>query len=97
MTSSYHHFPGLCVHGHNIQPSYSGKSIGECAWLCLIKPDCVAFEYGVNYNGDRQGTGYCSLQSGTDTTGCDGFQHNYDLYVKKGKGHLEHKCKNNIQ
>ena len=50
---------------------------------------CQAFEYGVNYKGDGKATGYCSLQDGTDRSGCDGSQHNYDLYVKKGMNPID--------
>ena len=72
-----------------MQPSYTHKSVDECASLCLIHESCQAFEYGVNYKGDGKATGYCSLQDGTDRSGCDGSQHNYDLYVKKGMNPID--------
>ena len=76
MKSRYYHYPKACVSASNISPDYNGKSADECASLCLIHDDCKAFEY--------KDSGYCVLQSSSDMTGCDGIQHNYDLYVKKG-------------
>ena len=89
----YTRFPESCVNGRNII-KYANKSVDECKALCslnefktsegeLIKRDCVAFEYGVDYGGEgAYKPRDCQPSDGSDRTGCDGPYQNLDLYVK---------------
>ena len=74
--------------GQNIFPIYKNKGIDECKKLCINHHQCQAFEYGrpqPKTNGLRTTGGYasetCILQSGTDSTGCNGASYNTDLYT----------------
>ena len=82
---NFQHFPKSCVSGQNGK-SHNGKTVEECSALCLDNPNCLAFEYYVDYGGslNSRDEGFCSEQSGSDKTGCNGVDWNYDLYVKNG-------------
>jgi len=73
-----------CVSGHNMVKR-AGLSEDDCAKLCDKEPECLAFEYGVEHGGPS--TVYdakdCQLQSSADYSGCKGWYHNLDLYVKR--------------
>ena len=72
------------MNGNNIK-THVGKSVEECAALCLDNSKCVAFEYYVDYGGRRQRPdGYCREQKSSNKDGCDGMEENCDLYVIKG-------------
>ena len=62
---------------------YTNKKVAECKELCSQNTKCVAFEYGVAYGG---GGTYksrdCQLSDSTEKYGCDGSDHNTDLYVR---------------
>jgi len=78
------HISGGCVSWHNII-KYHDKSVEECKKLCLQRPNCVSFEYGVDHGG--KGTHHklrdCQLQHSANYAGCNGKYHNLDLYIKK--------------
>ena len=65
---------------------YTNKNVAECKELCSKNTKCVAFEYGVAYGG---GGTYksrdCQLSDSTEKYGCDGSDHNTDLYVRGNK------------
>ena len=65
---------------------YTNKNVAECKELCSQNTKCVAFEYGVAYGG---GGTYksrdCQLSDSTEKYGCDGSDHNTDLYVRGNK------------
>ena len=83
--SDYEHIAPGCVYGCNII-NYGDKTVPECMDLCDAEPECVAFEYGVDYGGSGGplDVGECQLQNCDDYQGCDGSQHNLDLYIKLG-------------
>ena len=82
--TTYNHFVRSCVSGHNII-KYADKSIEECKSFCSARLDCLAFEYGVNYNDSAiYKPEDCVLQDSVDKSDCDGSYHNLDLYVKSG-------------
>ena len=69
---------------HNIK-KHDGKTVEQCAALCLDNSKCLAFEYYVDYGGTRQRPdGYCAEQNSVNKDGCDGMDENCDLYVKRG-------------
>ena len=69
---------------------YPNKNLDECKELCSQNKNCVAFEYGVAYGG---GGTYksrdCQLSDSAEKQGCDGSDHNTDLYVRGTKNVLE--------
>ena len=72
------------MNNHNIV-KHNGKSVEECAALCLNNSECLSFEYYVNHGGSRQRPdGYCAEQSSSNKDGCNGVDENSDLYVKTG-------------
>ena len=80
----WEHIPKGCVNGRNISPLHPSKSIEECKALCRSNPKCLAFEYGVNYNGGgKYKARDCQLQDAFDPANCDGGYWNLDLYVKE--------------
>lgn len=82
--ANYAHKHKGCVNGHNLV-RWPGKSVDECAELCEARSDCRAFEYGVNHGGSSRNyrPKDCSLQSSSNSAGCDGGYNNLDLYTKK--------------
>jgi len=85
-----------CVGGHNII-LYHDKTIPECAALCNARDDCVAFEYGVDYDGAGKYKGQdCQLQDSANYERCDGTHHNLDLYIKPeiNYEHVDRGCVN---
>ena len=82
--SDFIHVAGACIGGHNMQ-LYSGKTVSECAILCNSLPDCVGFEYGVDYGQASYAANDCQPQSGgVDAVDYDcSSTYNLDLYVKK--------------
>ena len=58
-------------------------SVAECMQLCETTPECVAIEYGVSYGGTDLNhiAGDCQLQNSADQSGCDGRDHNLDVYT----------------
>merc|ERR1719506_1275863 len=80
--SDYTHLPRGCVHAHNIK-LHKGKTVAECAAICDANPLCLAFEYGVEYNGSGPYEAKdCHEQSSADPGTCDGGRNNLDLYIK---------------
>jgi len=79
-SSSYERYAESCVHGENIE-KHSNKSVLECAAICDNIPNCMGFEYGVDYGGEGNYVpGDCQPQSSNDITGCDGKYYNLDFY-----------------
>ena len=82
----YEHTPKACVNGHGLE-LYHEMSVEDCKSKCNEREDCLAFEYGVFYDGKSTPSFKprdCYLQNGADPSGCDGVHWNFDLYVKKG-------------
>jgi len=83
VTDNYRRVTMGCVSGSNII-LYRGQTVEDCKSLCDDNEQCLAFEYGVWYNGSRGGyePNDCQLQSSTDSYDCDGAEVNLDLYIK---------------
>ena len=65
---------------------YTNKNVAECKELCSKNTKCVAFEYGVAYGGGGiYKSRDCQLSDSTEKYGCDGSDHNTDLYVRGNK------------
>ena len=67
--------------------THKNKTVNECKAICDSLPDCVAFEYGVDYQGsinDGLNTGECRPNKATQPQigTVAGNKPNIDLYVK---------------
>ena len=71
----------MCVWDKSIA-KYSSSTVSECKNLCNQRPDCLAFEFGVDYGGSTNKPNDCLLHSGMNTGGCYGPQWNVELYIK---------------
>ena len=56
----------MCVYGYNLKKYTDQKmTVNQCKKLCEDRSDCLAIEYGRDYNGNRNiAPGDCLLQSG---------------------------------
>lgn len=74
--------PGLGTPAEN---TFTNKSISECAELCDQRNGCVAFQIYKDHGGSRDtSSGDCQLSfDSIETTGCDGTDWNFDLYIKE--------------
>jgi len=76
---------GGCVHGSNIEMIHD-SSVAECALRCDASNKCKAFEFGRDHGGSGYGRpNDCQLQDGTNSSGCNGFKYNFDLYLRTGQ------------
>jgi hypothetical protein len=94
LTAQYMHYKKACVTQHNLKGAkYAGKTQQDCAQLCEQNPDCVAYEFGVDYGGSGAfKAGDCQLNDDCDPQGCNGEEQNVDLYVKVGYKHIAAGC-----
>ena len=84
LVTVYEHIPKVCVNHHNLI-RYQNTSIEDCKIKCNERKDCLSFEYGVQYSSKGAYKAKdCQLGDSTNSQGCNGIQHNLDLYFKIG-------------
>ena len=79
--------PG-CVKDHNIEPSYTGKTIEQCKELCRKESKCVAIEVYANHGKSASNVppGACFLNDDREYASCEAMakKQNLDLYITPG-------------